>query len=103
MKDELVGRIVTDFVGLRPKNYTYLTHDVGNDEKAKETASLLFCIIKRRLKFEDYKKCLNDNQIILRSELKFKSEVQNVFTEEINKIVLSFNDDKRLQSFNKVK
>ena len=33
----------------------------------------------------------------------FKKEVHNVFTEKINKIALSFNDDKRLQAFDRVK
>ena len=40
---------------------------------------------------------------LLRSQEKFKSKRHNVFTEKVNKIALSFNDDKRLQSFYKVK
>ena len=40
---------------------------------------------------------------LLRSQQKFKSKRHNVFTEKVNKIALSFNDDKRLQSFYKVK
>ena len=58
--------------------------------------------IKRRFKFNDYKDCLLNNEIILKSKQRFKSEAHNVYTEEINKIVLSSNDDKRLQTFDRI-
>ena len=45
------------------------------------------------------KNCLLNNEIILKSQQRFKSEAHNVYTEEINKIVLSINDDKTLQTF----
>ena len=51
--------------------------------------------MKRRVKFEDYKKCLQNNRIVLKSKQKFKSKTHNVFTEDINKIALSSNDDKK--------
>ena len=54
-------------------------------------------VIKQRLKFSDYKDCLLNNKIILKSQQRFKSEAHNVYTEEVNKIALSSNDDKRLQ------
>ena len=53
MKDELGGKIMTEFVVLRPKTYSYLTDDDSEDKKAKGTKKYK---IKRRLKFEDYKK-----------------------------------------------
>ena len=55
MKDELGGKILTEFVALRPKTYSYLTDDYKEDKKAKRTKK---CVIKRRLKFNDYKYCL---------------------------------------------
>ena len=61
MKDELGGKIMTEFVALRPKTYSYLTDDCEEDKKAKGTKK---CVIKRRLKFNDYKDCLLNNQII---------------------------------------
>ena len=45
------------------------------------------------------KNCLFKNEIILKSEQIFKSEAHCVYTEEINQIVLSSNNDKRLQTF----
>ena len=59
-------------------------------------------VIKQRLKFSDYKDCLLNNKIILKSQQRFKSEAHNVYTEEVNKIALSSNDDKRLQTFDRI-
>ena len=39
---------------------------------------------------------------ILKSQQRFKSDHRKVYTEEVNKIALSSNDDKRLQTFDKV-
>ena len=61
------------------------------------------CVIKRRLKFKDFKNCLLNNEIILKSQQNFKSEAHNVYTEEINKIALSSNDDKRLQTIDRIR
>ena len=59
-------------------------------------------VIKRVLKFKDYKDFLLNNEIILKSQQKFKSEAHIVYTEEMNKIALSSNDDKKLQTFDRV-
>ena len=53
--------------------------------------------------FENYKDCLFNNNVILKSQQKFKSDHHNVYTEEINKIALSSNDDKRLQTSDRIK
>ena len=52
--------------------------------------------------FESYKDSLFHNKTILKSQLRFKSDHHNVYTEEVNKIALSSNDDKRLQIFDRV-
>ena len=69
-------------------------------KKAKGTKK---CVIKSILKFNDYKNCLLNNDIILKSQQIFKSESHNAYTEEINKIALSSNVDKRLQTFDRIK
>ena len=62
MKDELGGNIMTEFCALIPKTYSYLIDDCKEDKKAKETKK---CVIKRRLKFNNYKYCLLNNEIML--------------------------------------
>ena len=52
--------------------------------------------------FKNYKDSLFNNQIILKSQQRFKSDYHKVHTEEINKIALSSNDDKRLQTLDKI-
>ena len=95
MKDELGGKIVTEFVTLRPKTYSFLTDDGKEDKKAKGTKK---CIIKKMIKFNDYKKCLLDDEVILKSQQRFISKKHDVYTENINKIALSNNGDKRIVS-----
>ena len=98
MKDKLGGKIITEFVTLRPKIYSFLTDDGKEDKKAKGTKK---CIIKM-IKFNDYKKCLLNGEIILKSQQRFISKKHDVYTENINKIALSNNDDKRIVSLNKI-
>ena len=64
MKDELGGKIITEFVTLRPKTYSYSTDDGKEDKKTKGTKK---CVIKRMIKFNDYKNCLLKDEVILRS------------------------------------
>ena len=72
---------------------------VVNIKKAKGTRK---CIIKRKLKFENYKDSLFNDKIILKSQQKFRSDHHEVYTEEVNEIALSSNDDKRLQTFDRI-
>ena len=62
MKDELGEKIMTEFVALRPKTYSYLMDNGNSDKEAKGTKK---CAIKRKLKFNDCKGCLFKNKIIL--------------------------------------
>ena len=98
MKDELGGEIITEFIALRPKTYSYLTDD-KIDKKAKGTKK---CIIKKMIKFDDYKKCLLNDKVILKSQQRFISTKYDVYTEDVNKIALSNDDDKRIVSSNKI-
>ena len=93
MKDDLGGKIITEFVTLRPKTYSFLTDDGKKDKKAKGTKK---CVIKKMIKFNDYKKCLLNDEVIFKSQQRFISKKHNVYTENINKIALSNNDDKRI-------
>ena len=100
MKDEMIGYKITEFVALRPKTYSYLM-DV--DSEAKTAKGTKKCVIRRMLKFNGYKDCLLNDEIILKSQQRFKSEAHIAYTEEINKIALISNDDERLQTFDRIK
>ena len=73
--------------------------DGSEHKKAKGTKK---CIIKRELMFENFKDSLFNNKMILKSQQRFKSDHHKVDTEEVNKIALSSNDDKKIQTFDKV-
>ena len=96
-KDELGGKIITEVV--RPKTYAYLTDDGSNHNKAEDTKK---CGMKQKLMFKNYKDCLFNSKMVYRSQERFRRYCHVMYTEEVNKIVLSNNDDKRLQTFDKV-
>ena len=75
IKDELGTEIMTEIVVLRPKTYSYLMGDGDSNKKAKRTKK---CVIRRIIKFTDYKNCLFKNEIILKSQQRFKSQAHNV-------------------------
>ena len=58
MKDELGERIMKEFTALRAKTYSYLTDNNKEDEKGKGTKT---CVIKRKIKFEDYETLFRSN------------------------------------------
>ena len=91
-KDELGGKIMKEFCTHRAKMYTYLTDDDTEHKKAKRTKKRL---IKCRLMFENYKGSLFNNKIRLKSQQRLKSDQNKVYTEDINQIALTSNDDKR--------
>ena len=99
MKDELGGKIMKEFVALRVKIYAYLMDDDGEEKKSKGKKK---CVIIHKLMFKNYKDCLFNGEVILKSQQRFKSDHHKVYTEEVNKIALSSDDDKRLQTFDRV-
>ena len=88
-----------EFCALRAKTCTYLTE---NDSEMKKAKGVKRCVAKRRLMFENYKDSLFINKTIMRSQLRFKSDHHNVYTEEVNEIVLNSSDNKRLQTFDRI-
>ena len=94
MKDELGGEIIMEFIALRPKT--------GNDKIDKKAKGTKKCVIKKMIKFGDYKKCLLNDEVILKSQQRFISTKHDVYTENVNKIALSNDDDKRIVSSDKI-
>ena len=98
-KNELGGKIMKVFVGLRAKAWAYLMDDNSEKKKPKGTKK---CVINRTLMVENYTDCLFNDKIILKSQQRFKSDHHVVYREEVNKIALSSNDGKRLQTLDRV-
>ena len=103
MKDELGGKIMTEFVALRAKMYAYgkidhLTaqheHFEACDEKrCKGTKK---CVVSEGLTFDDYKACLFDGEMIYMEQMLFENKKHEVYTVNKHKIALNREDDKRL-------
>ena len=113
------------FLAVWAKTYSYITDNNDDNKKAKDRKK---CVVKKKLKFEDYKYCLEavqlDNKrnyldkkklnvhnfhenhkkliknkkLILKSQQRFRSKTQCI--EDINKIPLSTNNNKKIQSIN---
>ena len=98
-KDELGGKIMTEFCTLRAKAYAYKLDDDTEQKKAKGTKK---CIVKRKITFKNYADALFNDEVIIKSQQRFRSVHHKVYTEEVNKIALSINDDKRIETFDKV-
>ena len=75
---------------------------MDDDSELKKAKGVRRYVIKRRLMFENYKDSLFNDKTIMRSQLRFKSDHHNVYTEEVNKIALNSSDNKSLQTFDKV-
>ena len=99
-KDELEGKIIIEVVAIRPKTYAYLTGNGCEHKKVKGTKK---CVIKQEIVFENYIDCLLNNKNVYRSQQRFRSYNHDVYTEEVNKIASSANDDKRLQTYDRIK
>ena len=78
------------------KAYAYKLDDDAEKKKAKGTKK---CIVKREITFKNYVDALFNDEIVIRSQQRFRSRV---YSEEVNKIALSSNDDKRIQTFDRV-
>ena len=83
MKDELGGTIMTEFVALRPKLYSFRQLDGSEDKKCKGTKK---CVIKKTFTFEGYKNCLLNPTNVYRLQLMFRSTKHQVHTTEVNKV-----------------
>ena len=91
-KDEANGDIIDEFVGLRAKLYSYKMFE---GEESKKCKGVKKSVVKKSITHEDYKTCLTTGNEQLRKQNIIRSYKHEVYTEEVNKIALSANDDKR--------
>ena len=107
-KDELGGRIMSKFCALRAKTYSFLIDRFTDEDyvkssivnkKAKDTKK---CVVKHIMTFNNYVQALFNDKKILRTQYTFRSDHHKVYTQKINKIALSNNDDKRIKAYDKI-
>ena len=92
-KDEAGGKQIVEFVGLRAKLYSYKMLD-GSEEKIYKGVSTN--VIERNIEFDDYRECLFSRKEQHRKMNLIRSHCHEIYTDEINKIALSSDDDKRI-------
>lgn len=94
-KDELKGKIATDFVGLRSKCYALRTYDPIMNNKLKKAKGVKRSVLKKEISFDDYYNCIKNNCIELRKQHSIRSKNHNVYTISSRRIALNPLDDKR--------
>jgi len=90
-KDEVGGKIISEFVGLRAK---IVCLQKGDEEK--KCKGVKKGVVKNNISFGDYKKCLFSSKEQRRTVNVIRSRNHEIFTETVNKVALSANDDERI-------
>ena len=94
-KDEAAGNIITSFVGLKSKMYSYLVELIDGDKNNKVCKGISKNVTKRELEHKDYLSCLLNSTFSKHKMKTFRSDHHVVSSYEINKTSLSCFDDKR--------
>lgn len=92
-KDEAGGKQIVEFVGLRAKLYSFKMDDGIEEKKCKGVKR---GVVKGTLSFNDYKSCLFNKQSQMRKMNVIRSHKHNIYTETVNKLTLTSNDNKRI-------
>ena len=99
-KDEVAGKQITCFVGLRPKLYSFR---IEEDKEVRKCKGIKKNVVKKTMDFDDYVDCLFLGKKQMRTMKIIRSENHDIYSKEVNKIALSNEDDKRMVMFNKIK
>ena len=91
-KDEAVGKCIKEFVGLRAKLYSFKMFE---GEENKRCKGIKKRVVQKNITHEDYKTCLFTGKEQLRKMNIIRSYEHEVYTEEVNKVALCADDDKR--------
>ena len=91
-KDEAAGKVIKEFVGLRAKLYSYKMDEGKENKRCK---GIKKAVVEKSIRHEDYKTCLTTGKEQLRRQNIIRSYEHELYTEEINKVALSAEDDKR--------
>ena len=99
-KDEVAGKQITHFVGLRPKLYSF---KIEEDKEVRKCKGIKKNVIKKKLDFDDYVQCLFSGEKEMRKMKIIRSEKHDIYSKEVNKVALSNEDDKRQALLDKIK
>ena len=92
-KDEVDGKIMTGFIGLRPKCYAFKIH--GDDKEYKKCKGTTKNTVKRKIKYVDYNKVLETNEVIHRSFNSIRSKNHKIYSIKTTKVSLNSYENKR--------
>ena len=98
-KDEVAGKQITHFVGLRPKLYSF---KIENWMEVRKCKGIKKNVVKKGINFEDYVKCLFSSEKQMKTMKIIRSENHDIFSKEVNKVALSCDDNKSIINKNKV-
>ena len=92
-KDECEGKIMTGFIGLRPKCYAFKIH--GDDKEYKKCKGTAKNTVKRKINYDDYNQVLETNEVIHRSFNSIRSKNHKIYSINTTKVSLSSYENKR--------
>ena len=92
MKDEAAGKNIKEYVGLRSKLYSFIMEDGEENKRCKGVKKQ---VVENSITHEDYKTCLKTGKEKLARQDIIRSYSHEMYTEEVNKVALSAEDDKR--------
>lgn len=96
--DEMGGKLITRFVGLRSKMYSLCVPECAKEEdrEVKRAKGVKKSLLRTQISFENYMHCLLSNEILTKDQITFRTKLHHLFTvKQVNKIALSALDDKR--------
>jgi hypothetical protein len=92
-KDELNGKIMEEFIGLRSKSYSYKVFEDGKE--TKKAKGIKKNVVQKHICFDYFKICLLTRETIYRKQNIFRTLKHEIYTVAQNKKALSAYDDKR--------
>ena len=91
-KDETGGKQIEEFVGLRSKLYSCKLHE----KEHKRCKGVKRSVVAKTITHENYKNCFMTKNEQHRTMNVIRSRGHELYTQQINKVALSSNDDKRI-------
>ena len=92
-KDECSSKIITRFIGLRPKCYAFQIY--GEEKEHKKCKGTAKHVVKGQLTYKEYDKVLQTNEVIHKSFNSIRSKNHNIYSITTKKVSLNIYENKR--------